>query len=360
MNKTFAALLILCHMQVQAESLTFKPEQIAAFGIETSKVIPVKQTLSKTFPAKITVPNAHLRVIASPLDGVVETLLVAEGENVTKGQALAMIRSSRLLELQATYLKSRTKRLLSAETVMRDRKLRAEGIIAQRRLLESESVHRENTQTEARDNQALQLAGMSNEAVKQLAKTQKMSASLSVTSPLNGVVLKQIATAGQRLTEADPLYHIGDLSKLWVEVHVPLESLGTTKTGTQVKLAKQNLQATVITVGRMIHGTDQGVLVRAEVSSGTDQLRPGQFVKAQLIQNTISDALRVPSSAVVKDGEQNYVFVRDGNDFKRVAVTIIAQEINESIIKAELLPNSAVAIRGTAALKAAWVSGGNE
>ena len=121
--------------------------------------------------------------------------------------------------------------------------------------------------TEARDRQALTLAGMPEEAIERLADSQQMSAVLEVSSPLSGVVLEQLATAGQRLAASDPLYRVGDLSSLWVEVHVPLDALHNIAPGSKVELS-QDLSATVITVGRMVHGTDQGVLVRAEVREG--------------------------------------------------------------------------------------------
>ena len=47
-------------------------EQRAAFGIETATVETGSTALSKPYPAKVAVPNAQLRVISAPLDGVVE------------------------------------------------------------------------------------------------------------------------------------------------------------------------------------------------------------------------------------------------------------------------------------------------
>lgn len=337
--------------------LQFSDEQIRGFGIETAAVEPVQQSASKIFPAKVVVPNAQLRVLGSPLEGVVEALLVAEGENVTQDQALARIRSARLLDLQAAFLEARTRRQLSSETLQRDRKLRADGIIAERRLLESQSSHRELVAAEARDRQTLRLAGMSGQAIDQLAKDQQLSAVLEVKAPLSGVVLEQLATAGQRLAAADPLYRVGDLSTLWIEVHVPLESLGDLATGARVELPAQQVSARVITVGRMVHGTDQGVLVRAAVSEGAERLRPGQFVEARIQHPASGGALRVPAVALVRNNEGDYVFARDPQGFAALPVEVLAREGDSAVIRAALPAQAAVVVRGTAALKAAWVGG---
>lgn len=360
MKKLIAAMMLATATPVvaaPADLVRFDARQVAAFGIETKPVESVDRSMSKAFPAKVMVPNTRLRVVGSPLDGVIESLLVAEGEPVAADQPLARIRSARLLELQAAYLETRTRRLLSGETLARERKLRAEGITAERRLLESASAHRELRNAEARDRQALLLAGMSEAAIKALARNQKLSAVLVVKAPLDGVVLEQMATAGQRLAAADPLYRIGDLSNLWVEVHVPLESLGEVAPGSTVDLPGQGLQAQVITVGRMVHGTDQGVLVRAVVTEGADRLRPGQFVKAQLSQGVAGKALRVPMSAVVRSGDRNYVFVRRAEGFVPMPAQVLSREDETAVIQGELTTGDVVAVRGTAALKAAWMGG---
>lgn len=333
-------------------------EQRAAFGIETAPVEIGSVTLSKPYPAKVAVPNAQLRVISAPLDGVVESLLVAEGERVAAGQTLARVRSQGLLELQAAYLESRTRRQLSGETLSRDRKLHAEGIVAQRRLLESQSSYREMRTAEARDRQALLLAGMPEAAIEQLARSQRLSTVLEVSSPLSGVVLEQIATAGQRLAASDPLYRVGDLSILWVEVHVPLNDLGRIAPGDRVQLS-DGLSATVITVGRMVHGTDQGVLVRAEVREGVDALRPGQFIEARLSRVAGGQALRLPAPALVRIDGVEKVFVERAGGFEPVAVEVLSRETDRVVARGALRAGDRVVVSGTVALKAALAAGSN-
>ena len=339
--------------------LELDADQRAAFGIETVQVRPVTQALSKPYPAKVTVPNAQLRVLSAPLEGVVEALLVAEGETVTAGQTLARVRSQGLLELQAAYLETRTRRALSGETLARDRRLHDEGIVAQRRLLESQAAYRELKTAEARDRQSLLLAGMAEDAIDALARSQRLSAVLEVKAPLSGVVLEQIATAGQRLAASDPLYRIGRLSPLWIEVHVPLNALGDIQPSGSVALANEQLTATVITVGRMVHGTDQGVLVRAEVRHGAEHLRPGQFVEAQLSQGAGGDAFSVPARAVGLVDGRDQVFVERADGYEALPVEILSRQGGDVVVRSALTAGDRVVVSGTAALKAAR-GGGTE
>ncbi|MDQ7073568.1 MAG: efflux RND transporter periplasmic adaptor subunit [Gammaproteobacteria bacterium] len=70
---------------------------------------------------------------------------------------------------------------------------------------------------------ALELAGMKEADIALLNKTRSLTSYLTVSASSSGVVMKQFATVGQRLTAADPLYKIAQLSPLWLEIHVPLK-----------------------------------------------------------------------------------------------------------------------------------------
>jgi len=349
--------LLLASSVLHAQTLTLDAAQRAAFGIETAPVQLATEALSKPYPAKVQVPNSQLRVLSAPLEGVVEALLVAEGESVEEGQTLARVRSQGLLELQATYLETSTRRALAAETLARDKKLYADGIVAKRRLLESQSAYHELSTAEERDRQSLLLAGLSENMLKELAREKTLSAVLEVKAPLSGVVLEQLATAGQRLAVSDPLYRIGQLSPLWIEVHVPLNALGTIAPGSRVRIAEGGIDAEVITVGRMVHGTDQGVLVRAEVRDGAEHLRPGQFVEAQISQGVSNGAFVVPAQAVVRMDSQDRVFVQRANGFELLTVEILSRERAVVVVRANLESSDSVVTSGTAALKAAWAGG---
>ncbi len=362
MNKSIIALLMVSFFSTLASAaestlLKLDASQREAFGIATQPVQLSAQSLSKPYPAKVQVPNAQLRVVSAPLQGVVEALLVAEGETVEQGQVLAQVRSPGLLELQAAYLETRTRRLLSDQSLARDNELYKEGIVAKRRLLETRAVNQERATADERARQTLILVGMSEVAVVKLAKDQKLSAMLEIVAPLSGVVLKQIATAGQRLDVSDPLYRIGLLSPLWIEVHVPLEALTGVVTGANVNITEGDLSGKIITIGRMVHGTDQGVLVRAEVSEGAEYLRPGQFVEARLSKEAGGEALRLPTPAVLRVNGLDSVFVERATGFELIQVEVLSRGSEDIMARGSLQAGDVVVVSGTAALKAAIVAG---
>jgi membrane fusion protein, heavy metal efflux system len=82
-------------------------------------------------------------------------------------------------------------------------------------------------------------------------------------------------------------------------------------------------------------------------------------VRARLHQGAEVGALRVPASAVVRNADKDYVFVKRAEGFAPLPVQLLSREDTHAVLRSDdLKPGDVVATRGTAALKAVWVGGG--
>jgi len=220
-----SALLLAATSVPAATLIAISEEQQQAFGIELATPEPAATALTRRYPAEVGVPNHQLRVVSAPESGMLESLLVAEGERVSAGQALASLRSPQLLQAQSDYLEAKTRLDLARSELARDRKLFSEGIIAERRLLETRARFQEAETGADQRRQRLTLAGMASAEVQALEKGRNLTSTLTVRSPLDGVVLEQMVNTGQALAAADPLYRVAQLQPLWLEIHVPVDRL---------------------------------------------------------------------------------------------------------------------------------------
>ena len=352
-----AATLMISMNLAAAEILPFNAAQRAALGIEVEPVTEIDAGMSARLPAQVTVPNAQLQVIAAPLDGLIETLLVGEGEQLTAGQPLASLQSPRLLDLQGEYLEAYTRYDLARSAYSRDQQLYKEGIIAERRMLETKADYQESDASLARVRHLLELAGMDKAALANLRTDRKLSSSLIIRAPFDGVLLKQMVNVGERVAASDPVYEVGSLKPLWLEIHVPLAQAALLQAGQSVQVPDLGLAGRIVAIGQRVHGVDQGVLIRAEINAGAERLRPGQFVQVQLEMGT-GGSLRVPRSAVLRSEAKSYIFIEQPEGFLPVEVQVLHEEPEHLIIQADLAADSKVAVSGTAALKAAWLGGG--
>lgn len=358
-------LFISCNAIAETTSIdnviTLSDVQKTSYGIKTISLQPATEVLGVRYPAEVVVPNSQLQVISVLQGGLVEALMVAEGENVKQDQILARIQSPGLLTLQRDLLQTLTQLALAQSTLNRDKQLLDEGIIPKRRYLESRSawqaLETEKEQLEA----TLQFSGMSKRAITELENKRKLNSTITITAPFDGVLLEQMVIPGQKLEAADPLFQLGKLSPLWLEIHVPVEVVNSVSIGDSISVTEMNIEGEIITLGRKVHAADQGTLVRAIVKDNIDQLRPGQFVQAQLVINSDQQQrYLVPRKAIVRIDHKTIIFVETEQGFKAIDVNVIGSREEHQIITSSQKIDSPVVVSGAVSLKAILTGAGGE
>lgn len=330
-------------------------------GIEVATVKPSSGVKSLGLPALIIVPNDQLHIISSKQSGLVKQLFVVEGDQVTTGQELVTIQSSDFLELQRDYLQLYSRYNLSRISLERAREAFREGIISEEKKLNIESEYFELSAARDEKRETLKLSGLSSEEITSLEKSKTLVSEFTVCSPIDGVILNQFVSAGERIDAATAIYKVGKLKPLWIEIHVPLPVIKQTRTGNEVYISEHDIKGTIITIGKQVHDADQGILVRAVVEEGAEYLRPGQFVQAQIVTDKGNASyIEIDSNALVYTENRAFVFVERDAGFQPVEVAVVAGTGNKTVITGELQAGERVAVSGTSGLKAIMMGFGGE
>ncbi len=329
-------------------------KQSAALGIEGRAIQRAGNAASGALPATVVVPNAQLRVIAAPVAALVEQVLVAPGDNVRRGQVLARLGGASLLELQRDVRQASSQEALSRLQKQRDEALFREGIIAEGRLQSSSAAHAQQAALLHERQAALQLAGGSDK-----------SGGAAIVAPLDGVVLEQMVAVGQRVDAAAPLFKLGKLTPLWLEMQAPAALADSLKLGAAVKLSQGSASGKLIQIGKQV-GAGQTLTLRARIDSGADTLRPGQLVEASVDSAALTSGgkeqvlWRLPSVAVVRVQDASYVFVAVGDGYQTRPVKLHGTAGSEVLISGHFKEGELVAIKGVSSLKAAAMGIGGE
>lgn len=345
---------------VQAADVLMTATQQQSLGVTVTPVGKNTMLSSRRFPAEIVVPVGQERVVSAPQSGLLDQLYVAAGQEVKKGQPIAHLTSADLVSLQRDYLQALTQKKLAAKNLARDAELFKDGIIPQRRYLETESAHDEVSASLAQRKQALRLAGMSDGAISSLNPASGMSSGITLTAPMDGQVLEQMVTTGQRVDMAMPLYRIGKLSPLWLEIHAPLEGLPFVKLGMPVQVPKLQASGKLIAVIRSVNKADQTLHLRAEITQGAEKLSPGQFVEAEISLGGQAQYFSVPKSALARQGTEALVFVQTKGGFHPLKVKVISEQGDEAVVDAAFKGNEKIAVSGISAIKGSWLGLGAE
>jgi biotin carboxyl carrier protein len=156
-----------------------------------------------------------------------------------------------------------------------------------------------------------------------------------VLSPLSGSLVQVYAAPGAQVLRGQPLFHVVDLARLWLEVQVPEADVARLSRPSGAWFRAEGTERIVeIRVGRggarlvSFSGTvdprTRTVPLVFEFASPGPDLRLGQSIPVQVYTGRAAEALAVPAAAVVDDGGgRDVVYVlADGEHFERRAVEL--------------------------------------
>lgn len=142
----------------------------------------------------------------------------------------------------------------------------------------------------------------------------------TVNTPISGVVLERNASVGSVASEGSALFEIGDLSSLWVDLHIFGSDAQHIQPGVPVKVTRMSDGVTIETVlERVLPGTataSQSTVARATIPNADGLWRPGSAVKARITVEEQPAELVVPLSALQTFRDWDVVFVRVGDTYE--------------------------------------------
>jgi len=269
-------------------------------------------------------PRDHATIEAK-VSGRVEKMYVAEGQSVTEGQVLA--------QLEVRELQARLDQATAANEEAR-RELKRFTVLTQ-----------QNATSRAELEAAQAKAHIAEAAV---IETQAMLEYAKVTAPFAGVVTRKISNVGDLAAPGRALFELEDPTILRLEANVPEALIGNVKVGQQfivsVSSVSQALKGRVVEVSPTADPNSRTYLVKLTLESSA-QLRSGQFGRVGIpaLQEV---TLRVPTSALVKRGQLEYVLViengrawlrlvRSGRQYQESIEILAGVEGGEQIVAKE-------------------------
>lgn len=153
-----------------------------------------------------------------------------------------------------------------------------------------------------------------------------------LTSPINGSIVQVYSSPGAHALRGEPLFHIVDLARLWLEVQVPeadLAPLGRPSgawfriEGSERIVTIQNgvNGARLVSFGGTVDPRTRTVPLVFEFNNRHPDLRLGQSIPAYVYAGKAAQAVAVPDTALVTESGQEVVYVLvDGEHFERRAI----------------------------------------
>lgn len=236
--------------------------------------------------------ETRVRKVNVKVEGFIEKLFVDfTGQPVAKGQPLLSLYSPEFVSAQQEYL-------LALKT---------------RKALEGGSLKDSGQDLAASAKRRLQLWDVPAEVIERLDQGGDVQKSLTLRSPIAGVVTVKSVVQGQRVSPAEALYEITDLSRVWVAADVYEPELARVKTGqsAEVSLSGRTFPGRVAFIDPVLDPKTRTARVRIEVANPKGELKPEMFGEV-VLHAKAHKGLSVPQDAVLESGGRAIVFVALG------------------------------------------------
>jgi len=242
---------------------------------------------------RVAVDETRVRKMNVKVDGFVDRLFADyTGKRVHRGQPLLSLYSPDLLNAQQDYvLALKTRQQLGGGSAGEDL------VAAARRRLE--------------------LWDIPPSEIAALERSQIPHRTLTLVSPIEGVITSKNVVQGSRLAAGDTPFEITDLSEVWVladahEMDLPRVRLGTPVTLTLAAIHNRVFKGRVSFIEPALDAKTRTARVRLAFANPRGELRPEMF--GEIVFHTRPrQSLRVPSDSIIDSGERKVVFVATGD-----------------------------------------------
>lgn len=273
--------------------------------------------------------NQATSVVAA-FSGPVTRLLVAPGDKVKQGQALAIVDSPDFAEAIGAYRKS----LIAAKNARRvadmDQDLVKHDGIAER---EAAQAQTDAISAEADRDAALQTLKSLNvdaQTIRDLQAGRPVGhVQGTIRSPIAGTVAERLITVGQLLQAGStPCFTVANLSRIWVLAQVFGSDPASLRVGDPVEIdvgdGNKPLAGKLTNISAVVDPDTRAVTARISVDNPGGLLRKQMYVRVRIHSQQEQRGLLVPVSAILRDDENLpfvYVVQTDGS-FAQRGVTL--------------------------------------
>ena len=165
--------------------------------------------------------------------------------------------------------------------------------------------------------QRLRLMGMSDGVISRVERTGRTNGTITITSPISGVIQSLDARAGVTLAMGQTLAQVTGLGTVWLNAAVPEAQAGAVRIGqsataTLTAFPGETFGGRIIAILPTTQADSRTLTVRIELTNRGGRLRPGMFASVALGGDARA-ALLVPSEAVIRTGTRSIVMLAKGD-----------------------------------------------
>jgi membrane fusion protein (multidrug efflux system) len=321
--------LVGCASQSIASAEEKKQEE--AIPVEVTAV--VKGSVSAYFNGTASLEAENEAKVVAKVGGVVEQILVEEGDKVRKDQVMAKLDDDKPA-LDLAEAEARLKQL--------EREFKRNKELHQKNIISTEIYERVKSDFE------MQKA--------KVAQARLMKDYTSIRAPIGGVIADRLLKVGNMVPQNQPCFQIKDFDPLLAVLHAPEKEMSKLQENQKAILEVDALPNEIFTgkilrISPVVDPQTGTFKVTVAVTAPGGKLKPGMFSRVRIVHDVHSDTLLLPKDAVLTEGNESVVFLVKDNIAQRKTVEIGYVNTTHLEIKAGLALGDTVVQTGIGGLK---------
>jgi RND family efflux transporter MFP subunit len=288
-----------------------RTDQVKLANIETGQIEmrPISATLKVN--GIVAVAPQNLATVCAPMGGFIQHVNLLPGNEVVKGQQLAIIENLEFVDMQQSYLEAKSRFEYAEAEYMRHSDLYKDDVYSQKNVQQVTVDYKTLKAQVKAFEQKLALIGINPAGLKE----DNISRSVALVSPITGYVKTVGVNVGKFVTPTDVLFEIVNSDKLLLELTLFEKDADKVARGQKIRFFINNEpeqhEAIINQTGKSI-SADKTYKVYANVTGSCKKVLPGMYVNA-IIEASGSKVMALPSDAVVSFDDKDYIFVFDKN-----------------------------------------------
>lgn len=331
--------------------LRIKPDMLRDIRVTTAPVEVRPGGEGVQLLGELKVNERKYAEVGTPIACRVISVLVSPSQTVRQGQELAVLQSVEIGKTRSEAITAQSRLDLAKKVLERKRNLAAENIAPAREVQEAEANVAAAEADVLAARAGLRALGAGDEP--------SDSSELVLRSPIAGTVIDRAAIQGQMADPAQPLFRIGDMSRLWLVVHaferdaVRL-SVGSGARITFAALPGRAFSGNVTMIGKQVDAGSRTIPVRIEVANSEQLLRPGMSATAWVPLGKSSEkVIAVPVASLQRIENEWLVFLPKGQGTFEIRPVGRGRDLGTEIeIVSGLKAGEQVVVEGAFLLKA--------
>jgi cobalt-zinc-cadmium efflux system membrane fusion protein len=292
---------------IPEDIVELRDDQIKLANVEMGEVeIQTLGNLLKVNGIISVAPQNHATV-CMPLGGFIKNTTLLPGNEVYKGQTLAVIENQDFVDIQQNYLEAKNRLVFADAEYKRHTDLYKDDVYSEQNLQQVTVEYRNLKAMVKSLEQKLLLIGINPDQLRE----ENISSSVNIVSPIKGFLKSVNVNIGKYVSPTDVLFEIVNSDKLFLELTLFEKDADKVAAGQKIRFYINNEtevhEAVITQTGKSV-SDDRTFRVYAAVTSSCINLLPGMYVNAYISESE-SKVTALPSEAVVSFDDKDYIFI---------------------------------------------------